>query len=62
VHFGAGIEDDLAVSNVNRSYSLAATSIAILTFMLDLSVSEASGWTRVSSGGENRIYSQEVSR
>lgn len=26
--------DDLAASNVNRSYSLAATSIAILTFML----------------------------
>jgi len=26
--------DDLATSNVNRSYSLAATSIAIFTFML----------------------------
>src|SRR2546430_2481482 len=26
--------DDLASSNVNRSYSLAATSIAIFTFML----------------------------
>jgi uncharacterized membrane protein (DUF485 family) len=26
--------DDLAASNVNRSYSLAATSIAIFTFML----------------------------
>ena len=26
--------DDLAVSNANRSYSLAATSIAIFTFML----------------------------
>ncbi len=26
--------DDLAASNVNRPYSLAATSIAILTFML----------------------------
>ena len=26
--------DDLAPSNVNRSYSLAATSIAIFTFML----------------------------
>ena len=28
------MEDDLAASNVNRSYSLAGTSIAILTFML----------------------------
>jgi hypothetical protein len=28
------MEDDLAASNVNRSYSLAATSIAIFTFML----------------------------
>ena len=28
------MEDDLAVSNANRSYSLAATSIAIFTFML----------------------------
>ena len=27
--------DDLAASNVNRSYSLAATSIAIFTFMLN---------------------------
>ena len=26
--------DDLGASNVNRSYSLAATSIAIFTFML----------------------------
>jgi hypothetical protein len=26
--------DDLATANVNRSYSLAATSIAIFTFML----------------------------
>ena len=26
--------DDLAASNVNRSYSLAATSIAIFTFLL----------------------------
>jgi hypothetical protein len=26
--------DDLAAANVNRSYSLAATSIAIFTFML----------------------------
>jgi hypothetical protein len=26
--------DDLAASNVNRSYSLAATSLAIFTFML----------------------------
>ena len=26
--------DELAASNVNRSYSLAATSIAIFTFML----------------------------
>ena len=26
--------DDLAAANVNRSYSLAATSIAIVTFML----------------------------
>jgi hypothetical protein len=28
------MDDDLAASNVNRSYSLAATSIAIFTFML----------------------------
>jgi hypothetical protein len=28
------VGDDLAVSNANRSYSLAATSIAIFTFML----------------------------
>ena len=28
------MEDDLAAANVNRSYSLAATSIAIFTFML----------------------------
>jgi hypothetical protein len=28
------MEDDLAASNVNRSYSLAAMSIAIFTFML----------------------------
>ena len=28
------MSDELAGSNVNRSYSLAATSIAILTFML----------------------------
>jgi hypothetical protein len=28
------MEDELATSNVNRSYSLAATSIAIFTFML----------------------------
>ena len=28
------MSDDLAASNVNRSYSLAATSIAIFTFML----------------------------
>src|SRR5437870_11814197 len=28
------MRDDLAASNVNRSYSLAATSIAIFTFML----------------------------
>jgi hypothetical protein len=28
------VGDDLAASNVNRSYSLAATSIAIFTFML----------------------------
>jgi hypothetical protein len=28
------VVDDLAASNVNRSYSLAATSIAIFTFML----------------------------
>jgi hypothetical protein len=28
------MEDELAASNVNRSYSLAATSIAIFTFML----------------------------
>jgi hypothetical protein len=26
--------DDLAAANVNRSYSLVATSIAIFTFML----------------------------
>jgi hypothetical protein len=28
------LEDDLAAANVNRSYSLAATSIAIFTFLL----------------------------
>jgi hypothetical protein len=28
------MEDELATSNVNRSYSLGATSIAIFTFML----------------------------
>ena len=28
------VPDDLAASNVNRAYSLAATSIAIFTFML----------------------------
>ena len=28
------MEDELATSNVNRSYSLAGTSIAIFTFML----------------------------
>ena len=28
------MEDDLAAANVNRSYSLAGTSIAIFTFML----------------------------
>jgi hypothetical protein len=28
--------DDLASANVNRSYSLAASSIAILTFLLFL--------------------------
>ena len=28
------MDDDLAASNVNRSYSLAATSIAIFTFVL----------------------------
>src|SRR6266550_857770 len=31
---GLSMEDDLAASNVNRSYSLAAMSIAIFTFML----------------------------
>jgi len=31
---GISMGDDLAASNVNRSYSLAATSIAIFTFML----------------------------
>jgi hypothetical protein len=28
------MEDELAATNVNRSYSLGATSIAIFTFML----------------------------
>ena len=28
------MRDDLAAANVNRAYSLAATSIAIFTFML----------------------------
>jgi hypothetical protein len=28
------MEDDLAAANVNRSYSLAATSVAIFTFVL----------------------------
>jgi hypothetical protein len=31
---GAGMGDELAAANVNRSYSLAATSIAIFTFTL----------------------------
>src|SRR2546429_3115766 len=31
---GTAMADDLAASNANRSYSLAATSIAIFTFML----------------------------
>ena len=31
---GTAIPDDLAAANVNRSYSLAATSIAIFTFSL----------------------------
>jgi hypothetical protein len=31
---GSAMRDDLAAANVNRSYSLAATSIAIFTFML----------------------------
>jgi hypothetical protein len=31
---GIAVGDDLAAANVNRSYSLAATSIAIFTFML----------------------------
>src|SRR5262245_55469484 len=31
---GSAIPDDLAAANVNRAYSLAATSIAIFTFML----------------------------
>jgi hypothetical protein len=35
--------DDLAASNVNRSYSLAATSIAIFTFMIFLYPRFASG-------------------
>src|SRR5262245_24372664 len=30
----AAVPDDLAASNVNRAYSLAATSLAIFTFML----------------------------
>src|SRR5688500_2964596 len=41
--------DELATSNVNRSYSLAATSIAIFTFMLfflypRLARSEINAW------------------
>ena len=35
--------DELATSNVNRSYSLAATSIAIFTFILFVSQTASSG-------------------
>ena len=31
---GQGMSDELATANVNRAYTLAATSIAIFTFML----------------------------
>jgi hypothetical protein len=44
--------DDLAASNVNRSYSLAATSIAIFTFML------AVLYPRASSGDVNALLFQ----
>ena len=44
--------DDLAASNVNRSYSLAATSIAIFTFMLIFL------YTRFASGEVNALLFQ----
>jgi len=44
--------DDLAASNVNRSYSLSATSIAIFTFMLVFL------YPRVSSGEVNALLFQ----
>ena len=44
--------DDLAASNVNRSYSLSATSIAIFTFMLVFL------YPRVSTGQVNALLFQ----
>lgn len=44
--------DDLAASNVNRSYSLSATSIAIFTFMLVFL------YPRVASGQVNALVFQ----
>jgi len=44
--------DDLAAANVNRSYSLAATSIAIFTFMLFFL------YPRFMSGGINPLLFQ----
>ena len=46
--------DDLASSNVNRSYSLAATSIAIFTFMLIFL------YPRFASGEVNAILFQST--
>ena len=44
--------DDLAAANVNRAYSLAATSIAILTFMLIF------GYPKFASGEINALLFQ----
>ncbi|MGZ3319232.1 MAG: hypothetical protein ACXU95_18325, partial [Isosphaeraceae bacterium] len=44
--------DDLAASNVNRSYSLSATSSAIFTFMLVFL------YPRVASGQVNALVFQ----
>jgi hypothetical protein len=47
--------DDLAAANVNRSYSLAATSIAIFTFMLIFL------YPRLASGEANALLFQATS-
>jgi len=49
---GIAMGDDLAASNVNRSYSLAATSIAIFTFTLIFL------YPRLASGEANPVLFQ----